>query len=249
MCDILKNKFLDYVSQFDLEDERIRLKIEHSFHVVDVMEYLVKSLRLSAYECRVAYAIALFHDIGRFLQIERYHTFIDADSVDHALLGCQIIRENHFFDEEEELIVCAIRNHNKLKVESGLDNLHLRMCYLIRDADKCDIFRVFAMQEYPVLFGFDQSVIENSLVSDAIKHCLMHHCCVRKEDRQPGIDFCLTFLGFFYDLNFDVSIEYLMKDRLFLIPFSGFNFVHEKTRQDVDEILNELNLFLEKRLL
>ena len=238
---MLKNKFLDYVGQFNQEDERIRLKIEHTFQVVTVMDWLSEKLDLSARQKQIAHAIALFHDIGRFEQIRTYNTFVDSKSVDHANLGCQILLENKILEFEEELILCAIRNHNKLEIESGLDEEHVLMCQLIRDADKCDIFRVFAQEDYMTLFGFTKEDIEQSFVSDKVKESLMHHECVKKEDRNLGIDYCLTFIGFFYDLNFVETIEYLKKESLYLIPFSHFQFKYEKTKQDVDEILMELS--------
>lgn len=248
MYNTLENKFWSYLSSFDKTDERIALKIEHTFKVVEIMDNLTSRLQLCQEYREIAHAIALFHDIGRFEQIRTYHTFIDANSIDHADFGCQIIQEQHFFEKHEELIVCAIHNHNKLRIEEGLDDLHLLMCRLIRDADKCDIFRVFATEEYPTLFGFTKEEIESSSVSEKVKASLLQHDCVRKEDRTKGIDFCLTFLGFFYDLYFDESIEYLMKNPLFRIPFSHLHFQKEKTKQDVDEIMEDLEIYLKKRL-
>ena len=245
MCDILKDKFLDYVRLFDEEDERIQLKVEHTFQVVKVMDFLTDQLHLSSRQKRIAHTIALFHDIGRFEQIRTYHTFVDAKSVDHADLGCQILVEHHMLLEEEDLILCAIRNHNKLKIESDLSQEQRLMCHLIRDADKCDIFRVFASEEYSTLFGFTKDEIEDSFVSNRVKEALMHHRCVKKEDRVSGIDYCLTFIGFFYDLNFSQTMDYLKKESLYLIPFSHFQFKHEKTKQDVDEILMELSKRME----
>ena len=241
MYDILKNKFLAYVHSFDVTDEKIQLKIEHTFQVVQVMDSLTESLHLNDKQKEIARIIALFHDIGRFEQVKKYHTFVDANSVDHADLGCQILLETKMLEEEEELILCAIRNHNKLRVEPGLDAEHRLMCALIRDADKCDIFRVFASEEYPTLFGFTKECIEDSFVSEKVKWSLMHHECVKKEDRQLGIDYCLTLIGFFYDLNFQASIDYLMEKKLYLIPFSHLHFTHEQTQKDVNEILMELN--------
>ena len=248
MYDMLENKFWEYVSQFDQTDSRIALKIEHTFKVVEIMDGLTACLSLCKEHREIAHAIALFHDIGRFEQIRTYHTFIDAKSIDHADFGCQIIRDYHFFDENEELIVCAIHNHNKLRIEPGLDDLHLLMCRLIRDADKCDIFRVFASEDYPALFGFTKEEIEESRVSFRVKSSLLQHDCVKKEDRTKGVDFCLTFLGFFYDLYFDESIAYLMKEELFRIPFSHLHFTKPETVQDVKEIMEDLDEYLEKRL-
>ena len=198
-------------------------------------------MHLSTRQKQIAHTIALFHDIGRFEQIRTYDTFVDSKSIDHANLGCQILLENKMLDFEEELILCAIRNHNKLEIEPGLDEEHILMCQLIRDADKCDIFRVFAQEDYMTLFGFTKEDIEQSFVSDKVKESLMRHECVKKEDRRPGIDYCLTFIGFFYDLNFVETMEYLKREALYLLPFSHFHFQHEKTKQDVDEILMELS--------
>ena len=39
----------------------------------------------------LAEAIAVLHDIGRFEQFFRYHTYSDSASVDHARLGADII--------------------------------------------------------------------------------------------------------------------------------------------------------------
>lgn len=248
MYDTLKNKFLDYVSQFDTSDERIKLKIEHTFRVVDIMDNLTKQLHLSREDQQLAKGIALFHDIGRFEQVRTYHTFVDSESVDHADLGCQIIQEQKFFDQDEELIVCAIHNHNKLCIESNLDERSLLMCQLIRDADKCDIFRVFVSQDYPTLFGLTKEEIEASSVSEKVKQALMNHRCVVKEDRSKGVDYCLTLLGFFYDLYFDESIAYLMKERLYEIPFKNLHFTKEKTRRDIEEIFFELEQYINERM-
>ena len=248
MYDILKNKFLEYVSQFDQNDERIRLKIEHTFRVVEIMDYLSQQLNISQEDRELARIIALFHDIGRFEQVRTYHTFVDSESIDHADFGCQIIREQGFFSEKEDIIVCAIHNHNKLCIEPGLDAHTLLMCKLIRDADKCDIFRVFVSQDYPTLFGLTKEQIESSFVSEKVKQALMEHRCVVKEDRSRGVDYCLTLIGFFYDLYFDESISYLMKDRLYKIPFENLHFTQEKTRTDIQEIFIELENYIQKRM-
>lgn len=147
-------KFLEYTSAYDDgSDTRIKLKIIHTQRVTEVMEQLTAALSLSESDRELAYLCAVYHDIGRFEQLKRYHTFLDYKSIDHAQLGCEILRQGEFLgelsDREREQVLTAIGNHNRLAIEDGLDEKTLLFAKLIRDADKCDIFRVFA-QEDPV---------------------------------------------------------------------------------------------------
>ena len=43
---------------------------------------------------RIAEAVALLHDVGRFEQYKRYGTFNDRKSVNHAALGVEIMKKN-----------------------------------------------------------------------------------------------------------------------------------------------------------
>ena len=147
-------KFLEYASAYDDgSDTRIKLKIIHTQRVTEVMEQLTAARLLSEQDKKLAYLCAVYHDIGRFEQLKRYHTFLDYKSIDHAQLGCEILRQGDFLgelsDREREQVLTAIGNHNRLAIEDGLDEKTLLFAKLIRDADKCDIFRVFA-QEDPV---------------------------------------------------------------------------------------------------
>ena len=147
-------KFLEYASAYDDgSDTRIKLKIIHTQRVTEVLEQLTAALPLSESDRELAYLCAVYHDIGRFEQLKRYHTFLDYKSIDHAQLGCEILRQGDFLgelsDREREQVLTAIGNHNRLAIEDGLDEKTLLFAKLIRDADKCDIFRVFA-QEDPV---------------------------------------------------------------------------------------------------
>ena len=42
-------------------------------------------------------------------------------------------------DKDDELIIKAVRNHNKYKIEEGLNERELLHAKIIRDADKLDI--------------------------------------------------------------------------------------------------------------
>ena len=86
--------FKKYLQAYNLEYGKIELKIRHTFGVVNASEYIAKELKLSDEDIELAKLIALLHDIGRFEQIKRYDCFIDNKSIDHAILGNEILFNN-----------------------------------------------------------------------------------------------------------------------------------------------------------
>ena len=178
-------KFLEYTSAYDDgSDTRIKLKIIHTQRVTEVMEQLTAALPLSESDRELAYLCAVYHDIGRFEQLKRYHTFLDYKSIDHAQLGCEILRQGDFLgelsDREREQVLTAIGNHNRLAIEDGLDEKTLLFAKLIRDADKCDIFRVFAQEDPVDTTGFSAEQVGQEAVSDVVYESILSKYCLRR---------------------------------------------------------------------
>ena len=99
----VKNKFVDYVSNYDPKNPKIALKIAHTYRVAELCKQIAESINLSKEECDLAWLMGMLHDIGRFEQVRRYNTFVDAESVDHALLGCEILFEEGYIKAFEEI--------------------------------------------------------------------------------------------------------------------------------------------------
>ena len=83
--------FSQYVKPYDITNEKISLKIKHTFRTVEVARLIANDLKLAKEQALLAELISLLHDIGRFEQIRRYDTFRDIDSIDHADLGVEIL--------------------------------------------------------------------------------------------------------------------------------------------------------------
>ena len=119
-------KFDKYVSNYNSENGRIKLKIEHIKRVAEISRKLAKNLNLTDEQIDLAEAIGIFHDIGRFEQVRIYDTFSDKDTVNHAELGVKILFEDNLIDDFEieekykKLIKIAVLNHNRDKIEDGL---------------------------------------------------------------------------------------------------------------------------------
>ena len=183
-------KFLEYASAYDDgSDTRIKLKIIHTQRVTEVMEQLTAALPFRTRQ-KLAYLCAVYHDIGRFEQLKRYHTFLDYKSIDHAQLGCEILRQGDFLgelsDREREQVLTAIGNHNRLAIEDGLDEKTLLFAKLIRDADKCDIFRVFAQEDPVDTTGFSAEQVGQEAVSDVVYESILGHYCIKNRNEKPG---------------------------------------------------------------
>ena len=153
-----KQRFLDYTDTFkDVPDAApLRLKVEHTFKVFDHACRIVGSLENKASPlkekardaelCRAAVLAALFHDCGRFPQFRQYRTFLDAKSVNHAVLSFQTMRDSDFLKEESRrvrsLAQCAVLLHNRHTLPPMLDADARFVTDVVRDADKLDIFRI-----------------------------------------------------------------------------------------------------------
>jgi len=140
--------FADYSIRYPSEDVEVefnlRYKKEHSLRVRDHMLTLGRALRLDTNLMFLAEVIGLFHDVGRFEQYLKYHTFKDHRSEDHGELGLSVLEREqvlfgHASETEKKIIFTAIRNHNQRIIDKAVGGNTLVYCRLIRDADKLDI--------------------------------------------------------------------------------------------------------------
>lgn len=244
--------FLDYAEGYDRSNGKIELKIVHTLAVAEVMDRLTEALHLTVRQRYLAHICAVFHDIGRFEQIRRYNTFLDHLSVDHAWMSCEVLKQEGFLRELEEKeqrqILTAIQNHNRLQIEEGLDEETLLFCKLIRDADKSDIFRVFACEDMVDTMGETEEQVAQETVTDAVFWSIMEHRCVKKEERQTGLDTWVTFLGFFFDFNFKESIGFLMEKKYYRKPFDRVVFTDPETDRRIRLILEEVEAYIRAEL-
>lgn len=140
----------EHIASFDIHGE----DVENAFfgkkkHIAFVRKYskeLAQNLKLDEHLTDLAELIGLCHDLGRFTQYEKYQTFNDAVSVDHAVLAIKLFDSCPYKDELSErdlfLMQFAIFNHNKKEIEYTDDEDARTLAKIIRDADKLDIYRV-----------------------------------------------------------------------------------------------------------
>lgn len=141
--------FENHLKNFEKEGKlaaALRMKEKHSRRVSGNCLLLADMMCWkSRGETRLAASAGLLHDIGRFPQYEKYHTFLDSASVDHGDLGAEIMTKSFDWrligEAERGPLLAAVRFHNK-KDMPALHGETFRWAALARDADKIDIFRV-----------------------------------------------------------------------------------------------------------
>lgn len=220
--------FDDYVAGFyggdDFLNANLKLKEQHSHRVCREMRYLADMLVLTDNQKRIADAIALFHDIGRFEQFTKFRTYNDARSVDHCLLGLEILRKTGALDgvtgEEKEIIERAIEYHGRKNLPADLDGRCLLFSRLIRDADKLDV--LYVVTEYykqyrnnPHNFLLELEFPDSPTYSSEIVEATLRGELIDYTTLRTLNDMRLLQLGWVYDVNFGATLERI-KHRKFL---------------------------------
>ena len=222
--DALFSWFDGYVEPFlDTDEEgvkNIRLKIEHTRKVCEAMTQLAAGEKLTGNETRIASAVALLHDAGRFPQYRRWRTFRDTDSDNHARLAVDVIRDEQILaglDPSEQLLIEeAVRFHNLLEPPDQIQSPTRLYINLIRDADKLDIWRVFvellaqAPEERATAAMLGLADLPAS-VSDSCVSDLNAGSIVRLDTVSCINDFILLQISWVYDLTCDTSRRILLK--------------------------------------
>lgn len=87
----VKSGFARYTCNYDTSDDKIKLKIEHTYRVADLCDNIAVNLKMTDYDVELAWGIGMLHDIGRFEQVRNYGTFSDKDSIDHAHYAVELL--------------------------------------------------------------------------------------------------------------------------------------------------------------
>lgn len=208
--DSCRREFNNFIKAYDMNNEKIDLKYNHTMRVMKFCEKVAKSLKLSEDDINLAKLIGLLHDIGRFEQIKNYDTYNDLISIDHGDLGSKILRDNDYIskytdnNEYKEIILLAVMCHNKFDIDKAYNERTKLFCKIIRDADKLDIIDLFITNGLKI-------TSDAGNISEAVMNSVMNNEAVDRKDIVSRIDSYLEEIGLVFDLNFNYSIEYVYK--------------------------------------
>lgn len=231
----LNHAFQQYIGGFPVENDHVlehfKIKKDHTYRVVANIRSIAGRSGLSGTETGLAKIIALFHDIGRFEQFNRYGTFNDDISENHASIAIRVLHQQHFLsafdDKTRKIITGSIENHNIPVLPELEDAGVLLYSRLLRDADKLDIWRLtldqnvaFTIQEEeePAAYRVPDIILSRMRWGQVV---LLNHA-------RSMNDFRLLRLSWVVDINFAAT----------------FSIIEEKGY--IDKILGKMPDFPEK---
>ncbi len=248
--------FDDYVAGFYGDDEfvnaNIELKEKHSRRTCEETLGLAEELGLTDNQKRIADAIAILHDVGRFEQFVKYRTYNDPRSVNHCLLGMEVLRQRNVLEQvdskERELIEKAIEYHGLKELPGDLDGECLLFSQLIRDADKIDVLYVvteyyrqyrdnpeeFMLElEFPDEPGYSAEVVGGILCGRRIDN----------SELRTLNDMKLLQLGWVYDVNFTATLKRI-RQRRFLEHIIDFL----PRTEDIERVKAKIFEYVDRRI-
>ena len=244
--------FQTYLKGYDQKNEKVRLKIVHTFGVVRQADEICRRMSLSAEDRELAKVIALLHDIGRFEQLKRFDSF-EPTTMDHAAYGVQVLFEEgmirQFVPETawDGIIRTAIARHSDFILENIEDPRTLLHARLIRDADKLDNFRVRLDEDLTVFLGMNAEQIGAQEISPAIFDAVMHNRCVLSADRVTKIDYWVSYLAHIFDINFRESLDIIAENNYLSRTIHRIPYSNPQTAQKMAELSDHLYHYLTHR--
>lgn len=220
------NKFYEwynqYISSF-LEQENLQIDIlrknEHTLRVVNNALEIAQSLKLNEDKLRLAEIIALFHDIGRFEQYSKLNTMFD-NIKDHGDMAIIVLKRSKILEEfsvkEKDIILKAIKYHNKREIPMNEDEETIVFSKLIRDADKLDNYNLHVKcfeekseQHISILKVLPDIREYSSTIVDYI----FNNKCSKQSDLKTYNDLKLSYIAWIFDINYEYSLKKIIDEK------------------------------------
>ena len=235
-----KKEFLEYVKNYDSTNPNIHRKIYHSLRVMECSKAIAESLNLNEEQVDLATLIGLLHDIARFKQYKIYNSFSDKN-IDHGDNAIKILEEDNIIrkfikeDKYDDIIKNAIRNHNKFKIQDGLDEMSLVYSKIIRDADKLDIFYE-GVEMFWETEEEKQIISQDSISKDYLEKVKLQECILKTTQKRSLLDRVVFIITLIFDINFKYSFKYILENDFVNKILDKFVYEKDSTRNQIEII-------------
>ena len=254
MIDLQKARevFEEYVSNYDIENGMIKIKIEHTKRVAKISREIAENLNLSSEDIELAELIGLLHDIGRFEQAKIYGTFNDAKSINHGEKAIEILFKEKWIrkfieeDKYDSIIYNAVLYHNRPEIDNNLSEKEILHSKVIRDADKADILYVIISD--PVLYVYNTDKIEIEEITDEIFREFIEDKKINYKQRKTHVDILICHFAFAFDFNFEYTLRYIYDKKYMDKIAEKIKFEKEETQKRVYLARDIANKYIEEKL-
>lgn len=244
-----KKEFEHYLDGYDRTDDKVRLKIVHTFGVTEYSRQIAERLMLSAEDTELAQLIGLLHDIGRFEQLKRFDSF-EPTTMDHAAFGVRILFEDGNIrdfvktDTWDDIIRTAIAKHSDFRLEGIEDSRTLMHARIIRDADKLDNCRVKLEDTIETILGISAEEVGKTSVSPRVMEQFRRKESILSSTRRTAMDYWLSYLAYFFDINYKVSWDIIREHDYVTRLIGRIPYSDPKARVQMDEVRRSLHEYM-----
>lgn len=236
-----KQKFETYLESYDRSNDKVRLKIIHTYGVVHDMSEICHRMHLTEEDTELARIIALLHDIGRFEQLKRFDSF-EPTTMDHAAYGVQVLFEEgmirQFVSEDtwDDIIKTSIAHHSDFCLDGITDPRNLLHARLIRDADKLDNCRVKLKDDLQVFMGASAEEIGAQEITPVVYGTVFKNQCVYSPDRVTKMDYWVSYVAYFSDIYFRASLDIIQEHNYLNRIIDRIPYSNPDTARQMEEI-------------
>ena len=241
--------FAAYIRPYDAQDPKVSLKIHHTYRVAALCEQIGRSIALEGTALDLAWLCGMLHDVGRFEQLRRYNTFMDAQSVSHAALSVSVLfdegRIRDYLDDTnaDSLLRAAVEWHSAFRLPDSLDERTQRFCQILRDADKIDILRVNVETPMEEIYNVTTAQLRQSPVTPAVLDAFYEHHCVLHSLKKWPADNAVGHASLVFELCYPESLR-IVDEQGWLWRLLAFKTDNPDTARAFEKITAEMKRWL-----
>ncbi len=250
----VKDTFAEYVSHYNAQDEKVKLKIDHTYRVAELCERIAVSQMLSEEDVSMAWLCGMLHDIGRFEQLRNYGTFMDAQSIDHALYGASILFDEgkiqDYLEQPSEEVCAFLRRviscHSAYRVPEEYDERTRMFADILRDADKIDILKVNIEVPLEEIYNVTTDELMNAEVTKEVMESFCEEHATLRALKKTPVDHVVGHISLVYELVYPISLQ-IVKEQGYLDKLMNFPSWNSKTLEQFKELKAMMQGYIDRR--
>jgi len=245
--------FREYTADYDVSDEKVKLKIDHTYRVCGLCQQIAAQSGFDENDIELAWLTGLLHDIGRFEQLKRYGTFIDAQSIDHAEFGADILFQEgkirDYIEEasEDELLEKTVRCHSAYRVPANYTAREKKFADLLRDADKIDILKVNIIVPIEEIYNVTTYDLKHCKVTEEVMQAFFEEHAVLRSLKKTPVDNLVGHISLVYELVYPISRR-LVYEQGYLDKLMDFQSELSETNAQFAKIREKMTAYMERIL-
>ncbi len=245
--------FREYTAHYDASDEKVKLKIDHTYRVCGLCQQIATQSGFDENDIELAWLTGLLHDVGRFEQLKRYGTFIDAQSIDHAEFGADILfQEGKIRDYiedtlEDELLEKTVRCHSAYRVPANYTAREKKFADLLRDADKIDILKVNIIVPFEEIYNVTIYDLKHCKVTEEVMQAFFEEHAVLRSLKKTPVDNIVGHISLVYELVYPISRK-LVYEQGYLNKLMDFQSELPETNVQFAKIREKMAAYMERIL-